>query len=504
MATVPKLSLPTAKLFPARRSHDLIAVDISANRVRLVHAAQETEDSVLILHAASRDLGDQDNDKISEFLTQFASENSITTRDVICVIPSTLFISKNIDMPSNDLEEIRKIVDLQAGRYTPYSRDEIVIDYLCMESAGQHYTNVLLTIVNRRVIDRLYQIVEKAGMEIAKIIISSEAMSNCYDRIADARAEEAAVGGLHIADGFTDFTVVDQHQLVFVRSIPIGLQQLKANLEQAQDNFTAELEKSVSAYQDQGIGRPLKSLMVSGGTEIKAILQKLIQKTSPFNTSGDLFLQFLEAGTIISADSQAFSQKEGMTADSFFDLTASLAALPLMQLDLVPKEVKLKRRFREGGREVITLGILLMACLVLLCIFLASKIYIKKEIIQKIDSIDQETADEAMTLERASTKARVVRNLIKNRGKALYVFERVTSLIGDDVYLTDFKYDTSGPLDLVGTANSMSRVFAFVTDLEESNYFSSVKTKSTKSRHVGQVDVADFGIECQLAEDKEA
>ncbi|MBI3306475.1 MAG: pilus assembly protein PilM [Candidatus Omnitrophica bacterium] len=500
---MPKLSLPTGKFFSSKRSHDLIAVDISPNRVRLVHATQETEETILVLHTASQDLSDQEDDKISEFLLQFANENGIGTRDVICVLPSTLFISKNVDMPSNDLEEISKIVDLQAGRYTPYSRDEIVIDYLCMESAGQHYTNVLLTIVNRRVIDRLYQIIEKAGMEIAKIMIASEAMSNCYDRIADSRTEDAAVGGLHIADHYADFTVVDQHQLVFVRSIPIGLQELRSGGEEVQTAFVGELEKSVSAYQDQGVGRAIKTLVVSGGSEIKAELQKMIQKTRSLNLEKDLLLQFVEAAAIIPADGQAFSKKEGMTDDSFFDLTASLASLSFMRLDLTPKELKLRRRFREGGREVITLGVLVMACLVLLCIFLASKIYIKKEIIQKIDSIDEQSASEALSLERASTKARVVRNLIKNRGKALYVFERVTSLIGDDIYLTDFKYDQTGVLELKGTANSMSRVFAFVTDLEESNYFSSVKTKSTKSRHVGQADVADFEIECQLAEDKE-
>ncbi|MBI3306650.1 MAG: pilus assembly protein PilM [Candidatus Omnitrophica bacterium] len=504
MITLPKLSLPSAKIFTSRRSNDFLAVDISPNHVRIIHATQDAEDAVLILHAASRQFGDQDEAQISEFLTQFAAENGIGTRDVICIVPSTMFISKNVDMPSNDLEEISKIVDLQAGRYTPYSRDEIVIDYLCMESPGQHYTNVLLTIVNRRVIDRFYQIIEKAGMDILKIVIASEAMASCYDRIADARAEEAAVGGLHIAENYTDFTVMDQHQLVFVRSIPLGSAQLKANAAQTQADFISELEKSTLAYHDQGIGRAIQTFVVSGAPETKPMIQKLIQSAPSLGKVKNLSVQFVEAAALVASDSQAFSHKEGLTEDNFFDMTASLAALPLLKLDLTPKEYKLKRRFREGGREVITLGVLLMACIVLLCIFLASKIYIKNEITGKIDSIDQETAEEALTLEKASTKARVVRNLIKNRGKALYVFERVTSLIGDDIYLTDFKYDQEGALLLTGTANSMSRVFAFVTDLEESNYFSSVKTKSTKSRRVGQLDVADFEIECQLVEESEA
>lgn len=51
-----------------------------------------------------------------------------------------------------------------------------------------------------------------------------------------------------------------------------------------------------------------------------------------------------------------------------------------------------------------------------------------------------------------------------------------------------------------GTAATMSRVFAFVTQIEESNYFSAVKTKETKTRKEGKQEVADFSVECVLAQ----
>jgi len=46
----------------------------------------------------------------------------------------------------------------------------------------------------------------------------------------------------------------------------------------------------------------------------------------------------------------------------------------------------------------------------------------------------------------------------------------------------------------------MSRVFSFVTQLRDSNHFASVEAKETKSRKEGKQDVADFVIECVLAQ----
>jgi len=80
------------------------------------------------------------------------------------------------------------------------------------------------------------------------------------------------------------------------------------------------------------------------------------------------------------------------------------------------------------------------------------------------------------------------------------VFDKVSALIGEDMYLSRFSYDFKGKIIIAGTADSMSRVFAFVTQLEESNYFTKVKTKETKSRREGKADVADFELHCTLAE----
>ena len=496
-----KMNLPGVGSLKRRASKDMVALDLSGERVRLVRAVKEVDESVVIEHCLERKFPEDAEDEICLFLTECMTQLGITTKDVLCVLPSPMFISKNVDMPSNDREEISKIVDLQAGRYTPYSRDEISIDYICMDSAGQHYTNVLLFIVNRKVVDRCYRIADRLGLNIERMVIAPEALSAFFDAIDETKSELSAVAGIHITEEYSDLTVVDNNQMVFVRSISIGASHFRKNREQAEQEFVSELSKSIVAYQDQGVGKPIKSIVFAGLLEELGFLETML-KASVLNTQiPDLEVKLVQYPQLFQAAENAFSSAGTDSASTFFDVAGALVARESMKIDLIPKEMKMKRQVREGGREIITLGILIMSCLILASTYLAVKVYLRSEVIHKLESLEAGSANDARVLERASTKTRVVRNLLKNRGKGLYVFERVTSLVGNDIYLNSFSYDHEGPLLLAGTANSMSRVYAFVTDLEESNYFSSVKTKSTKSRKVGQSDVADFEIECELVED---
>ena len=130
---------------------------------------------------------------------------------------------------------------------------------------------------------------------------------------------------------------------------------------------------------------------------------------------------------------------------------------------------------------------------------MGSKIYFRRVINQKLDSVSQKYGDEAKRLEIVSTKNRIVKKLIESRGKELKVLNVINGFIGDDLYLSQVNYDSEGHVSVAGTAASMSRVFSFVTQLMQSNYFSKVETKETKSRTEGKQDVADFLIECVLA-----
>lgn len=485
------------KIFKSSQSQDLITADLSAGRVKLTWAKQ-SEGQIVIEDVRSKEVAEGADLEITQFLIQTWRDWRLKDRQAVCIIPSKLFISKNVDMPSNDPEEISKIIDLQAGRYTPYSRDEIVIDYLCMTTPGQHYTNVLLIIVNRKLIDRYVQIFDKAGVLITKFGISSEAAAHFYERLLPSEQLNGSVAGLHIDQDNSDLVIIDKREMVFVRSLPVGASQFRSDPQSAEMSLAAEFKKSLASFQDHGVGQPVKALVMTGLVPSSPSLEKSIRDSFPAGSADNFPVKSVSYAAQFQCSSALKTKLGTENTESFFELMAASGFDSELKIDLTPKEIKLKRKFRESGREIITLGILIMTCLVMICVFLAGKIYIKRNLIERLDVKAESLSSQARTLEKASTKIRVLRNSIGYRGKGLYVFDKVVSLFGPDSYLSSFSYDPEGNIILLGTSETMSGVFALVTKFESSGLFSSVTTQETKTRKEGGKEVADFDLKCQL------
>ena len=477
---------------------DLVGIAFSDQRLKLAHARQ-AGGKIVFQALASKSIENDSDDDISLYLLEYLARARMLHSRVICSISSKFFISKNVEIPSTNRDEIAKIIDLQAGRFTPYSRDEIVIDFLFKETEeAQHYTSVLLIIINRKVVERYLRIFEKARIPLSQVTITSEAMSGIYARMAEAGQDGQAVAGLHVGEDFSDLVITDKGQMIFVRSISTGAQDLRDNPQTALPEFLNELNKSLTAYQDQSIGTPVRHLVLTGMMDDPPALRQAIQSSCPILEGAGA-----DVKAVVYPDYFNFSEKVAaeIAAEkriSYFELLASLAAGTRSKIDLTPHEAKLKRRFRQSSKDMMTLGVLIMTLFLIVSCFLAGKIYIKNLLYDKLDSMHQSIGQEARSLEGTSTKNRVVRQLLENRGKGLWVFGIVSELLGEDVYLSNFSYQEDGKLGLVGTAQSMSKVFAFVTKLEESNYFNSVKAKQTKLRREGSEDVADFEIEAML------
>ncbi len=483
----------------SRRSPERVALTLSENYIKVVHA-RETAENFKVQGVWAKALKGESDEEISRMLTDYVASAGISPDQMICTIAARSFISKNIEIPSTNRVEIAKIIDLQAGRLSPYSRDEIIVDFLCMDTLTQHYTSVLLIILNRKFVERYMKILERAELSLTRILITPETMGVAYGGMAPPGQESQVFSGLHVGEDASDLTIFEKGQLIFVRGIPVGASQLGENPETARAEFLSELQKSLASYQDQGIGSPVKSLLITGAGEYPETLKQAIQESSEILKESQAIVKAFDYRRIFTSSEEAFRRLEAEKEASFFEPLSALFYSRRAKIDLTPSEIKLRRQFRETSRDIIMLGILIMSLCMMITLFLGFKVYIKNTLLGKYEEIHGAISEEARSLERVSTKTRVVRKLLEVRGRGLKIFDIVSGLIGSDIYLADFQYRDNGKLVLIGTAQSMSKVFAFVTKLEESNYFSKVKTKETKSRREGSDDVADFQIRCRLAE----
>ncbi len=452
----------------------------------------------MIEGVAAEKIENKSDSDIALILASYCEQQKITPSQGLCVISPKQYIFKNIDIPSTEKEEIAKIIDLQAGRFTPYMRDEIVIDFLCLEAPAQHYTSVLLFIVNRKIGERFPSIFEQAGLSLDRVIVASECMARTYVNSLRGVTLQGALGGLHVSEEYSELTVMEGEQIVFVRNIPVGAEALRSNPQQAKEDFIGELNKSIGAYADQGVGRPIQLISATG------LLEELPALGDDLKRSGSSHAKEIEVVSFdyrdyfyVGESAMRVVNQESKT--SFFELFSVLAYESHAKINLLLREVKIKRQVREGGRDILSLGILIMAVFFLTTLIMGSNIYFKKLVNQKLEVASRQYGEEAKKLESVSTKNRIVKKLLESRGKELQVLKIINGFVGDDLYFSLVNYDNEGHVSLTGTAGSMSRVFSFVTQLRDSNHFSSVETKETKSRKEGKQDVADFVIECILA-----
>jgi Tfp pilus assembly PilM family ATPase/Tfp pilus assembly protein PilN len=489
-----KCFLATGKFSPPALT---LVVSLGTEALKIGHG-RTTHGDFLIEGVAVEDITKKSDSDIVQSLLLYCQAQKITPTQVLCLISSKQFIFKNVDIPSTEKEEVSKIIDLQAGRFTPYAREEIVIDFVCLEALVQHFTSVLLFIVNRKIADRLAAIFQEARMRIDKVVVACDCMAMVYSSAAKDTPLHGALGGLHIGEEYSELTVIDEHQVVFVRNIPVGASFLKKNPEQAKSDFIQELDRSIGAYHDQGVGKPIHRLLLAGFTEtLKSLAEDLKHAGSAH--AGKLEVSYFDYRKYFKASESVEGIVQQAAQFSFFELFSVLAHAERTKVNLLLPELKLKRRVHETSRDILGLGILIMAIFLLMSLIMGSKIYFKKVINQKLDGISKKYEEEAKRLEAVSTKNRIVKKLIESRGKELTVLNVINGFIGDDLYLSQINYDSEGHVSVAGTAASMSRVFAFVTQLMQSNYFSKVETKETKSRKEGKQDVADFLIECTLA-----
>lgn len=481
-------------IFPVNlgiKPKELIGIDLSANFLKIAQVKILPNKKELVELSSRRILGLSD-DELARLVAMYFSGLKTKNPSIINVIPSSLIITKNIEIPSTDPKEIREIINLQAGRHTPYSREEIAIDYINIGTYKHSYTKILLVIVARKVIKRQFEIFYKAGLKVDKVVLATEGLARFISKTAGLDTLDLPCAIVYVDDNSTDFIVIFKTKAIFIRSIPIGAEQLISGREKYEARFTDELKRSLEAYQSENIEKNPNTLILTGAvTELKYLEGVL-------NDSLHLPVRAVSQIKDFSISERASKEIGGARDFSFLNVIAAVSTHEELNVNLIPDEIKLRKLVEERGRDLIKTGILVLAIFVLLFSLLISKIYFKSAYLKKLDVKYSQINKEARELEENHGKINAVKKYLQRRGYGLEVLTELYGIMPLDLKLAEIKFEEQGKLTVRGTAESMSLVFSFVDTMEKSKYFKDVKTKYTTKRKEGLKDFTDFEITCQL------
>jgi len=467
---------------------DLVGIDLSTGNLKLCYV-KATPSRKELVSAVIRNTNGFSEDDIAKAVLQLIRELKIKKPHYVLCVPSQLVITKNIEVPSIEPKEIREIINLQAGRHTPYSREEVIVDYIPIGTYKQNYTKVLLLIVNSSVIKKQFVILDKAGIKIDKVILAQEGLAAFAAKYF--KFDPANVTALiHVDDAVTDFSIILRNKVIFIRSIPIGRQLLVGDREKALEKFLDEVKKSLDSYQVENIEKLPVTIILTGA------LEGVDSLDSRLNEAMHIPVRVVQYLSSIPVANKAFAATGEAKEASFLNVAALLLALGECRTSLIPEEVKLKMAMAQRGRDLMTTAVAFLMILVLFFMMMMTEVYFKNAYLKKMEYKYRHLGGEALKLEKEFQKNSQIRVYLAGRGSSVSVLAELYNLAPLDLELNYIKFEKDGKFIIRGTAESRATIFSFVDSMEKAPYFKEVKNKNTTKRREGLKEVTDFEVNC--------
>jgi len=471
------------------KTKNIIVIEILGNYIKILVGINNFS-NFQITNIFVKNIGGLSDNSISDIIKEYIDRLNLKNKIVLVVLPSSLSITKNIEVPSIDPYEIKEIVNLQAYRHTPFSKEEVIVDYIDLGTYKNSYTKILLIIVNKQVVKRYFSILEKAYIDLENVFFAPEVVAFSLFKLFNIEDKNFPVILVNIDEITTDFFIILKEKIIFNRNIPIGSINLLLDKEKNILTMTEEIKRSLEAYQLEDIDKIPQLLFLTGASEAVNYVYNTLETTIHIPTKK--ILNFENISIAKEVEDTIYSNKK----ISFLNLISSLFAFGKNKINLIPEEIKLKKIFEERSKELIKTGIYLTISFVLFFCILLLKIYFNTLYLKNIKNEHQKLSSEAEKLQKDYEKIVFVRNYISNRGVPLEILIELYNIIPSEVELSEIRLDEKKRLSLKGSADSMSVVFLFAERLNKSKFFKDTKTRYTSKRKDVAGEVTDFEIVC--------
>ena len=248
------------------QDRDHLSISLTEQAIKIAQARS----SGAVVKVVRRPISGTTGDGVARELKAALAGFNPKKTHVLCVIPASVATTKNIEIPSVDPEEIKSIINLQAARHTPFSREEILVGHVNLGSYQSNFTKALLVIVNRNVVKERLKILESAGLEVHKVVFEPEGIARFYAKTLNVKKDSAPVGIIDVGPHSTTVVIESRGTAAMCRSVPIGTSELGSQGAEARDKLVAEIKTSLDSYRDEEIDKtPAFFLLTSTQSIVK-------------------------------------------------------------------------------------------------------------------------------------------------------------------------------------------------------------------------------------------
>ena len=446
----------------------------------------------------------QIKEPVADAISKIFRDLKLNKQSVITYIPRHLVTVRILEFPSINPKEISDMVNLQVGKQTPYSKEEIVSAHRIIDTEREGYTKVMLVIARRNLISERVETLQKAGIEVEKVAVSSEGVYNWFSiayRQELNPARNSISNGVNLGpqalilvdidSNYSDFIIIRKEKLVFSRNILIGANHLLEERDKWQDKFIEELKHSIELYQNEERDSKIVKIFLGGAaryisdldSSLSARLDLPAETTDPLKN-----IRMREDIGVLREENFKF-----ISVSSLFGASIKHKEL---ELDLTPSELRIQKLMEEKRKRLTIMGILFTSIVMMTSLLLLTNIYSKNAYLTQLKQRIAKIEKDANVVEKMRMRIDLVGKRLDARGSSINILNEIHKLTPKEIYFTNINVEEKKQAILRGHAFAMSDVFKFVTTLENSPYFEGVKATYTTTKKEKDTEYADFEIVC--------
>lgn len=423
-------------------------------------------------------------------LAELTRSKSIEPEKTFLVIPRRFVIIKQLRLPSQNSQELRKMISLQLVNQIPYSVDEVIYDYQLFSKDKEGYSRVLAVIVNKDVTSRYLKILKSAGIKSARMTMSSFGVLHWYANISQSKPGNAEAEMLVNMDAMhSEICFVQDGNLLFSRSVNYGERDLNG---EGLHGLINEIKSTQAAYHHEKMGPDVKRTHIISLMKEAELLQAEIGQS--LNLYADITSPF--EGVSIKDGIKKHAQKN--TGWSVAVCAGVCISKPKDFINLTPQEIHEDKQQSVRKRLWVMFGLLFVLSLVSAGIYFSIDNHRLKKELALLEKRNESYAPHIKKAQQQQAFIEALKAELQGRVSVTGIIDELYKLTPEDISFRSLLLDERGSLTIQGYSQTSSAVNNFQQKLVGSDIFSEVNLQFATKRRIFNMDVTDFKIVTSL------
>jgi len=471
---------------------DIYVLEVTPSHLKWVRA-KVSRAAVQVVDIVAREIPEGQSEHWGSLLAKMVAAKNVPPENVFVVLPRRSVFLKQVSLPAQNPEEMRKMLDLQVSQHVPYPREEVTADFVQLGTDSTGLMKVMMVVVPMAVITQYQEALKVAGLGSVHFVLSSWLLVKRLPSEVVAQEAAAPFIVIDVDEKSVEIGFYRGKDLLFSRTLDFGASDVGGSLN---PDCLEQLRLTVATYQREKMGLALQKIFLTGDPERLGRLQKWLEENF------SLPVEVIAPTVGFPADESPF--KEFYAQFPQLSLSAILGLLssgqePIPVVSLPDLEQRVGQRRKSAFFQLAAT----LALVVIVAGGMGAVQLNKKE--QTLRQFEAELAGVKTAAKKAAEKiqgAQIVKDKIRNRVGIPEVVAKLLELAPRGITFRLIQLDEQRALTLEGFGGEGAGVNQFQSQLVHDPFFRDVVLQYATKRKRFDNEFTEFKLTCRLAAGK--